>query len=195
MKKAELRKLYLEKRKALSKDEVASLSEKIFENFISKLQLVENQKVHIFLSIYKFNEVNTKIFIDYFFEHQIRVFVPKMINGKIISLELTKDTKLVVNSWGIAEPEGIIDSGIIDFDYIITPLLYCDASGNRVGYGKGFYDSFFSTISPQTLKVGVSFFPPEEKISDIISSDIPLDYLVTPIEVLSFGAFASNFIK
>jgi 5-formyltetrahydrofolate cyclo-ligase len=33
------------------------------------------------------------------------------------------------------------------FDYVITPLLYCDSFGNRVGYGKGFYDQFFQTIN------------------------------------------------
>ena len=29
------------------------------------------------------------------------------------------------------------------FDYVVTPLLYSDDKGNRVGYGKGFYDAFF----------------------------------------------------
>jgi len=74
----------------------------------------------------------------------------------------------------------------IKFDIVITPLLYCDNQGNRVGYGKGFYDIFFSKIDRSTLKVGVSFFPPVALISDVSQQDVPLDYLVTPTEVLSF---------
>ena len=65
-------------------------------------------------------------------------------------------------------------------------MLYCDNQGNRVGYGKGFYDMFFSKIDHNALKVGVGFFPPEALISDVSEQDIPLDYLVTPTEVLSF---------
>lgn len=195
MKKAELRKIYLEKRKALSKDEVTFWSQKILENFVLQFKPAKNQKVHVFLSIDKFNEVNTRIFLDYFFEHKIRVFVPKMIGGKLISLELKKDTKLVVNSWGIAEPEGTTDCGIIDFDFVITPLLYADNQGNRVGYGKGFYDGFFKKISPNALKIGVSFFPPFEKIDDVSDYDVSLDFLVTPTEVLSFGISTSNLMK
>ena len=67
------------------------------------------------------------------------------------------------------------------------PLLYCDDSGNRVGYGKGFYDGFFENLDKDVKKIGVNFFPPKENIEDVFQKDVPLDYLVTPVEVLSFG--------
>ncbi len=51
MLKAELRKKYTLKRKALSSDEAFLLSEKIFENFISYFQPKELEKVHIFIPI------------------------------------------------------------------------------------------------------------------------------------------------
>ncbi len=66
-------------------------------------------------------------------------------------------------------------------------MLYCDYKGNRVGYGKGFYDSFFETLSEETKKIGVNYFNPEEIIDDVWENDIPLDYLVTPDAVLSFS--------
>ena len=82
-----------------------------------------------------------------------------------------------------------------DFDYVLTPLLYCDRSGNRVGYGKGFYDGFFETVNSKTLKIGLNFFGPNEIIDDIWKNDIPLDYLITPTEVLSFLGIASKSTK
>ena len=195
MTKAEIRKIYLEKKERLTESEVQSLSEQIFENFISEFDLKENQKVHCFLSIPERGEVETKLLLNYFYEANIRVFVPKIVKGKMISLEITADTNLIKNAWGISEPAGNEDAGVKDFDFIITPLLYADQFGNRVGYGKGFYDRFFSEINPKTVKVGVSFFPPNENIDDISAFDVPLNYLVTPTEVLSFDGFESKLTK
>ena len=195
MKKTEIRKRYLEKKESLCETEVHSLSENIFENFISTFDLKENQKIHCFLSIPEKGEVETKLFLNYFFENKIRVFVPKMVKGKLIALEINRETPLFENSWGIKEPAGEVDSGVKDFDMIITPLLYCDEFGNRVGYGKGFYDRFFSEINQNALKVGVSFFSPNEKVEDVSEFDVPLDYLVTPTAVLSFLTGASKSTK
>lgn len=187
MKKKQLRKLYMEKRMAMSQTEVNFLSEKIFNNFLSEFEVSENQKVHIFLSIAKFREINTFYFIRYFRERNVNLYVPKIYNDDMISLEFSLGTPMEVSDWGIAEPKGHEDIGIKDYDIIITPLLYCDENGNRVGFGKGYYDSFFKTLNPECLKIGVSFFEPNETIDDVSERDVQLDYLVTPERILSFG--------
>ncbi|WBV51622.1 5-formyltetrahydrofolate cyclo-ligase [Chryseobacterium gambrini] len=187
MLKAELRKKYMQKRKALSIDEAFLLSEKIFKNFIEYFKPSQNQKIHIFIPIEKFREVNTQIFVSYFLSGKICVFVPKIVDTRLLSVEIFADSKFELNNWGISEPVSDEDSGILDFDFVITPLLYCDRQGNRVGYGKGFYDGFFEKVSEETKKIGVNYFNPEENIDDVWENDIPLDYLVTPDAVLSFS--------
>ena len=186
MKKSDLRKKYLEKRKSLSDIEIFQQSETIFKNFVEYFKPLSLQKVHIFIPIHKFKEINTQLFTDYFFSRNIKVFVPKIADAKLISVEIFKDTEFAVNQWGISEPVSNEDSGITDFDFVITPLLYCDSAGNRVGYGKGFYDGFFENISEKSKKIGVNYFNPDENIDDVREEDIPLDYLVTPTVVLSF---------
>ncbi|OBW40608.1 putative 5-formyltetrahydrofolate cyclo-ligase [Chryseobacterium sp. MOF25P] len=188
MKKSEIRKKYLEKRKTLSQDEVSHLSERIFKNFINYFKPVSAQKIHIFIPIEKFKEINTKIFIDYFLSQNIKVYVPKIVNAKLISVEIFQDTEFNLNNWGISEPLSNIDSEVLDFDFVITPLLYCDTKGNRVGYGKGFYDQFFENISRKSKKIGVNYFNPDDIIDDVWENDISLDYLVTPTDVLSFAS-------
>ena len=195
MKKSDLREKYLKKRESFSKEQVLSLSEKIFRNFTDNFKLSENQKVHCFLSIPEKGEVNTQLFLNEFFKRDIRVFVPKIYRKKLISVEITAETPLLKNSWGIREPESNEDSGETNFDFVITPLLYCDHQGNRVGYGKGFYDGFFETVNVKTLKIGLSFFSPEEEINDLRENDVPLDYLITPAEVLSFLGTGSKSTK
>ena len=171
--KNELRTLYKAKRMALSQDEVNFLSQKMLENFILQFNPIENQKVNVFLSIKKFNEVNTQIFIDYFFEK------------KIISVEIFPDSEFKINSWGIKEPISNIASNV-ELDYVLTPLLYCDSFGNRVGYGKGFYDQFFSENSKIQKKIGLNFFPPNETIGDVYEKDVTLDGLILPNQILGF---------
>jgi 5-formyltetrahydrofolate cyclo-ligase len=186
MLKAELRKKYTQKRKALSTDEAFLLSQKIFENFIQYFNPKESEKVHVFIPIPARMEIDTQIFIDYFLAQNIRVYVPKIVTDKLIAIEIFEDTVFETNSWGISEPVSNDDSGENYFHYVITPLLYCDKKGNRVGYGKGFYDGLFQSISSETKKIGVNYFDPDEYVDDVWENDIPLDYLVTPTDVLSF---------
>ncbi|MBT2621962.1 5-formyltetrahydrofolate cyclo-ligase [Chryseobacterium sp. ISL-6] len=188
MLKAELRKKYMQKRKTLSHDEVFFLSERIFKNFVTYFKPSAGQKVHIFLPIERFLEINTRIFVQYFLSHGIRVFIPKVVEQELISVEIFSDTEFVMSAWGISEPISNQDSGEQSFNYVITPLLYCDHKGNRVGYGKGFYDGFFENLSSDSKKIGVNYFNPDEIIDDIWEYDIALDYLVSPTEVLSFLA-------
>ncbi|MBP2618425.1 5-formyltetrahydrofolate cyclo-ligase [Chryseobacterium jejuense] len=176
----------MQQRKALSCDEAFFLSEKIFQNFITYFKPYAGQKIHIFVPIEKFNEIDTQIFINYFLAQNIRVYVPKVIEDQLITIEVFNDTVFEINSWGISEPVSNEDSGEDYFHYVITPLLYCDRNGNRVGYGKGFYDGLFQSLSPETKKIGVNYFDPDDSIDDVWENDIPLHYLVTPTEVLSF---------
>lgn len=195
MTKAQLRKNYLRARKSLTKIEVEGLSRNIFEHFIQNFQILPHQKVHLFLSIEKFNEVETSAFIHYFLRNSVRVFVPKIIGERMISVEIFPESQYERNSLGIWEPMAGEDSKEKDFDFIITPLLYCDFYGNRVGYGKGFYDRFFAENGLKSAKIGLNFFLPQEIIEDVEEQDVPLDYLVTPEGMLSFGALMSKFTK
>jgi len=135
--KSELRKIYTEKRKSMSSVEVEYLSKSIFEQFLEAFDMSKVKNVHIFLPIKQKNEVSTWDFIKYFWDKGISVFIPKMAQNEIKTIQLKPDTPLKENDWGILEPEDDFVENI-KFDIVITPLLYCDNQGNRVGYGKGF---------------------------------------------------------
>lgn len=184
--KKELRIVYKQKRNALSSDEVIFLSKKIFDNFIKRFDVKANDKIHCFITITEKKEIDTSFFFDYFFENNIRVFVPKMIGDNLVSIELFPDSLLEANNWGVIEPVGSNFSDINDFDICITPLLYCDKNGNRIGYGKGFYDKFFSVANVKN-KIGINFFDINEIVSDFDYNDISVDYLVTPFSVKEFA--------
>ena len=194
MTKEAIRKKYISLRKEFSKEEVQVMSSKIFENFIEKFSVSIEHNVHVFLSIEKFKEVETQFFMDHFKEIGAKIFVPKMIKGKLIAVELGEENSLVKNNFGILEPVSLIHE-CSDFHLIITPLLYADKLGNRVGYGKGYYDSFFSSINQNALKIGVGFFEPDENVEDVSANDVRLDYLLTPTSILSFNGLEKKSRK
>ncbi|HEX8461529.1 MAG TPA: 5-formyltetrahydrofolate cyclo-ligase, partial [Segetibacter sp.] len=73
-----------------------------------------------------------------------------------------------------------------EIDLVFVPLLAYDKRGYRVGYGKGFYDRYLSLCKPEVLKVGFSYFGPEESIDDTHQFDVPLNYCITPDNIYEF---------
>jgi 5-formyltetrahydrofolate cyclo-ligase len=184
MRKAELRKLMLQRRRALPAEEVAARSQRIADLFFAHFPLQPSQTVHVFLPIVKNNEVNTWPIIERLGLEQpgVRVAVPVTDAAQLVLTHhhLTEESVLVENPWGIPEPQ---DAQIIlaqEVDLVLIPLLAFDKAGHRVGYGKGFYDRFLADCRPDVLKIGLSLEPPVEQIADPNAFDVPLDYAITP---------------
>mgnify|MGYP003575184065 FL=1 len=91
-----------------------------------------------------------------------------------------------MNEWGITEPVSGVEVLPEQLDIVLIPLLVYDKKGNRVGYGKGFYDRFLSECRSDAMKVGLSFFEPVDLISDANELDIPLDACISPKGIFTF---------
>ena len=97
------------------------------------------------------------------------------------SILLTKDTQLINNAWGIPEPKQDVIITPETIDVVFVPLLAYDKYGNRIGYGGGYYDRFLSECRGETLKIGLSYFPPENNFYALRNAtDVFLDYTITP---------------
>jgi len=190
MTKAEIRKLYLQKRLTLSEDEYEKLNKKIADNFFDKLDLSHTKILHTFLPIEKTREPDTWDIINRILKKHphIRIAIPR-INNQTSILEhfyYEDEKQLEKNTWGIPEPKQGIPTPIDKIDAVLVPLLAFDTQGHRIGYGRGFYDKFLNQCSPSIKKIGLSFFPPLEKIADINPNDQLLTHVVTPEYVLTF---------
>ena len=71
-------------------------------------------------------------------------------------------------------------------DLVFVPLLAFDKTGQRVGYGKGFYDRFLAACRPDTIKIGLSLETSVAQVADVHEGDVVLDYVITPAGVIKF---------
>ncbi|MBF4982827.1 5-formyltetrahydrofolate cyclo-ligase [Nonlabens mediterrranea] len=188
MEKKLLRKKYRQQRLEMSLQEVEDCSIQIANQLLT-LDIWDFKMYHLFLSIEKYKEVQTEFLLHILQGKDKNVVISKS-NFKDYSLNhflLTDDTRIIINKWGIPEPD---DTGILidekQLDVVFVPLLVSDLKGNRVGYGKGFYDRFLKNCRPTTLKIGLSFVKPLNFEIETNPNDIPLDMLVCPNQIYDF---------
>ena len=163
------------------------LYQSLSENFPGiDLNIWDKDIYHVYVSIESKNEVNTNDIISFILNKNKRVIVPKMINKNLIHLEIDQSTKFTKNKLGIREPISKVKFDASLIEIIIVPLLVFDKSGHRVGYGGGYYDRFLKKCKKDCIKVGLSLFEPIEKIKDVSSFDVKLNYGVTPESIFSF---------
>ncbi len=187
MTKAELRKKYKALRKNLSFETIENSSISIANQLI-KMPIWEHSFYHIFLSIEEQKEVNTDYILSILSGKDKNILVSKsnFETNTMTHFLLTDSTKIKKNHYNIPEPVDGIEITDDKIDVVFIPLLAFDKKGNRIGYGKGFYDRFLANCKPETIKIGLSFFEAEEEISHVLESDIQLDFCVTNYQIHSF---------
>lgn len=187
--KKALRNIYVKKRKELHPDELEALSEKIASRFFS-ISLKDIRYLHIYYPIPGKQEIDS-LYISERLRREyesIKLVLPKsdLSNCTLKHICWNNSTPLSMNAWGITEPLFGEEVQADMLDLIVIPLLACDVKGNRLGYGKGFYDRFLASCRPDALKVGISCFEPQETIIPHENHDIPLDVCITPEKLWLF---------
>jgi 5-formyltetrahydrofolate cyclo-ligase len=187
MLKKELRQKYKVLRQNLTTDDIANLSLAV-ANEILKLPIWEKTYFHVFLPITEHKEVDTEFILHVLSGKDKEIVVSKsdFASREMTHFLLTDNTRIKKNEYNIPEPVDGLEVPAAKIDVVFVPLLAFDKKGHRVGYGKGFYDKFLAECKPETIKIGLSFFEPEELISDVFEGDVLLDYGVTPNGVSIF---------
>ena len=189
MNKAEARTHSLNLRKSLSEKQVEEANKAILAQF-NIVDFSGIKHLHLFLPIEAKNEVNTLLLAKWLREHQptIRLVLSKCDIHKHTLNHFIWETNTVLrtNRWGITEPSGGLEVGEKELDMILVPLLAYDLKGNRVGYGKGFYDRFLAKCNANVQKVGLSYFEPLDSIGDAESFDVKLNSCISPGKIWRF---------
>jgi 5-formyltetrahydrofolate cyclo-ligase len=94
---------------------------------------------------------------------------------------------LDTGQWGIREPKA--DSPEVEPDILLVPLLAFDRSGQRIGYGAGYYDMTIGRLRSRKsiTAVGIAFAMQEVPEVPATEHDARLDLVLTEREVIEIN--------
>jgi 5-formyltetrahydrofolate cyclo-ligase len=187
MDKKTLRKKYKELRSKLTLDQVGEMS-LLIANKCLELPIWDQTYFHVFLSISEKLEVNTE-FLLHILQGRDKSIVVSKSNFDTFEMShvlLQENTALKVSNYGIPEPVDGIEIPPNKLDVVFIPLLGYDTKGNRLGYGKGFYDRFLAQCNKDCIKIGLSLYIPETEEINNNLTDLLLDFCVTPSKIHQF---------
>ena len=127
--------------------------------------------------------MDTHGLLRYFLAVGMTVAVPKILPGKtMIACRFTRWEDLAPGELGILTPPG--DTSCPGpFDLVITPGLGFTPQGQRLGYGRGYYDRWFAE-QRGARKIALAF--EVQVMNDIphAQNDIPVDMLITEKRII-----------
>jgi 5-formyltetrahydrofolate cyclo-ligase len=150
-------------------------------NRLFEMDIVRSARtIHCYVSMNKRREVDTRAMIEHWLNLGKEVVVPLMKSqGKLDHYYIEDLNELSTNDWGVSEPNPVhhTPAQVEDLDLVIVPMAAADQHCNRLGYGKGYYDRFLSSLSAP--KVGLCY---DHWVIDevpVASYDVPMDLIIT----------------
>jgi 5-formyltetrahydrofolate cyclo-ligase len=141
----------LERRNRLNSQEIAKRSKSIQEYVINSNEFQSAKVVGAYFAFS--SEVATELIIKHAKMLGKKIALPRVEEDKITFYELLSTKSLIRGRFGIMEPPpyGYMD----EIDLLVVPGIAFDKKGNRLGYGKGFYDRLLS--GKRTFSIGLAY--------------------------------------
>lgn len=185
-KKQQLRKIFHEKRMALSLEQRKEMSKLIAENFINFLQKNNiNFKNKIFGSYTPTRfEASPEYIEEFLRNHNCKICYPKIVeNSKVLQFIYNPQKLDFVSNKSFQKIFEPLSGEILIPDYLLVPLLAFDNNMQRLGMGQGFYDNTIQDLkvkNPDLNSFGIAFdFQHSRQALPTLKTDIALDFVAT----------------
>jgi 5-formyltetrahydrofolate cyclo-ligase len=180
-KKKNLRKKILALRDALSQEERKQKSSSIHKHLFSLPEFSAAQTVAFFIS-FKSEVLTERMIRDALsLSKQIVVPITDLTERRLVFSRLIDFSEdLIPGTWGILEPKPACVRPVApeEIDLVITPGAVFDLTGNRIGYGGGFYDGLLTAVGKPS--VGLAFsLQIIEHVPALTGHDVPVDMIIT----------------
>lgn len=118
-----------------------------------------------------------------------QVFFPRVTSDTEMEFVKIEDLNNFHEGYkGIMEPVGNIlfnNENIRNKTVMILPGSAFDFTGNRAGYGKGYYDRYLEKCYTHITKVGVCFsIQMLKQLPDVKITDIPMNYIINENQIV-----------
>ena len=186
--KRALRAEFRERRRTLTQSERRNATDGITGRLTELTRRVGAGSVSCYLSAV--DEPNTRPFVNWARASGIRVLFPiSREDGLLDWTTATPGEEEYIGLYGTPEPVGELlgPIAINDVDLIIVPAAAVDATGMRLGWGKGYYDKTLGSMEQCPPVYGVVF--DSEFVDEVPRErhDQALDGVVTPTRTVEFS--------
>jgi 5-formyltetrahydrofolate cyclo-ligase len=175
------RKLLRGRRDDLTAEEITAFSGQIIQQLTSVDEFKQARSLFCYVSTG--SEVQSHGLMKDLLASNRQVSVPRIADGLCMDAVLmTMWSELTPAEMGILTVKsGKVVTGPIDL--VVTPGLGFSLAGQRIGYGKGYYDRWFSE-NEHVCRVGLCFDC--QILSDLAydDSDKPMDIIITPSRII-----------
>jgi 5-formyltetrahydrofolate cyclo-ligase len=173
-------------RSGLSADQIRSISHATCRAAFRLPEIQEAGTVHIYSSIAARQEIDTVPLIALLQSAGKRIVMPVIRDfdaaDGMTHHEYRGEEGLTVNRWGVREPaEGAVVPPE-ELDVVVVPALAVDMRGNRLGFGKGYYDAFLRTTTATSVVLCPSACLVEELPTE--PHDIQIDIIITESSII-----------
>ena len=177
--KAQLREYLKQQRLALTGVQRRQFSRAIHTRLLPRLE----QAARVFCYLSTHLEVGTRGIIDELSQTGKTVLVPKILNrDRMIATRFDGWDKLQTGQLGILTPDTDAEwPGTIDL--CITPGLGFSATGDRIGYGRGYYDKWFAK-HPQSIRLGLCYECQLVEALPVTATDVRLHGIITEERII-----------
>ena len=176
--KAALRKHLLEKRDATSAEFRDISSKKIHQNLRQVDSYSNSQNIACYFPIG--SEVDTHNIMLDVLENGKNMLLPKIVDTNLEFYVIPNLEKLEKGVFDIMEPKDSCKKAE-KIDCILVPTVGVSKLGDRLGYGRGYYDKFLS--STDAVKISLTYSKQIVKSIPNDSHDIKIDLIITEDEI------------
>ena len=180
--KNKLRISLIERRQALSLDEVIDCSNKVQDFCLNFLELNHYQNILTYLQIG--NEIITEKLIVSMLNKGSNIFIAKQENNNVDQIFIKK-----VKKYNSGEKPFVIENtnyvmSLNYFDLILLPLVGVDLRGYRLGFGGGYFDKLLCNFKDNNTKktiigLGYAFQLTSENFAE--NHDLKFDTVFTEL--------------
>ncbi len=145
---------------------------------------------HMLVTMSFGSEIQTRDIIKRAWADGKRVALPRVVrtSNELSLFWIDSDTMLERNPLGIDEPALAAPPATAnEFDLVLVPGLAFDLAGNRLGYGRGYYDRLQKILHRRAVRMAIAF---DCQCVDIVPTGITdeqIDVLVTASGITYFS--------
>lgn len=200
--RGDIRRLHKKLRGEMSAEEVSTKSRSICEKLLSAPWYQSCEMIYGYYPLGK--EVDCLDFLEQALADGKRVALPRMLTEVTGSAQESKDTcatdmagaevcrmdfyeitsltQVAEGGFHVMEPIDVCPLVELEDAVVLVPGVVFDQSGNRYGYGKGYYDRYFARF-PKLQRIALAYENQMEQQLEVLATDIKMDYICTEEQI------------